>query len=246
MPNDALLDKSVQWRINSGKLEVQEPRYQSIAEAILSSGLATGVVRPLSAGKEAEVYLAEYKESPIAIKIYRLYRTPHRGGRPVKADTMGWRAAHEFELLHQAWRRGIRVPAPARRIENMFSMRYLGNDDGPAPRLTDVELDQPRDFLDGILMTVESLARAGIVHGDLSSYNVLVHEGEDWVIDFSEGVRVDRLGEAPWRRLTQARDLLTRGLEALQKYFRRYDVAFEASPVVDRIIQELDIHGVLG
>src|SRR5206468_9840934 len=134
MPNRPYLDASVQWRINSGQLSLEEPDYRSVVDAILSAGLATEVVGLISAGKEANVYLARYNGAPIAIKSYRLYRTSHRGGGPVKQDSMGWRAAHEYEMMRQAWKGRVRVPTPARRVENMFSMRYLGTDDGPAPR----------------------------------------------------------------------------------------------------------------
>src|SRR5437870_10726172 len=143
MPNTPYLDASVRWRIRTGRLESQEAGYDERADAILSAGLATEVVRPISAGKEAEVLLCTYNGAPIAVKMYRLYRTSHKGDGPVKADAMGWRAADEFEAMHRAWKGGVRVPTPARRVEAMFSMRYLGDDDGPAPRLLDVPPQGP-------------------------------------------------------------------------------------------------------
>jgi len=112
MPNRPYLDASVQWRINSGQLSLEEPDYRSVVEAIISAGLATEVVGLISAGKEANVYLARYNGAPLAIKSYRLYRTSHRGGGPVKQDSMGWRAAHEYEMMRQAWKGGVRVPTP--------------------------------------------------------------------------------------------------------------------------------------
>ncbi len=81
MPNRPYLDASVQWRINSGQLSLEEPDYRSVVEAILSAGLATEVVGLISAGKEANVYLARYNGAPLAIKSYRLYRTSHRAGK---------------------------------------------------------------------------------------------------------------------------------------------------------------------
>src|SRR2546422_1016527 len=192
MPNRPYLDASVQWRINSGQLSLEEPDYRSVVDAILSAGLATEVLGLISAGKEANVYLARYNGAPLAIKSYRLYRTSHRGGGPVKQDSMGWRAAHEYEMMRQAWKGGVRVPTPARRVENRFSMRYLGTDGGPAPRLKDVVLEDPREFLERVLDVIRRLIGAGVVHGDLSAFNVLFHEDEPWVIDFSEAIRVDR------------------------------------------------------
>src|SRR5207245_11583175 len=145
-------------------------------------GLSTEVVGLISGGKEANVYLARYNGAPIAIKSYRLYRTSHRAGGPVKQDSMGWRAAHEYEMMRQAWKGGVRVPTPARRVENMFSMRYLRTDDGPAPRLKDVVLEEPREFLEDALDMVRRLIGAGVVQCDVSAFHVVVRRGALWLI----------------------------------------------------------------
>ncbi len=245
MPNDPTLDGSVQWRINSGALSWQEPDYRTIVDAILSAGLATEVVGLISAGKEANVYLARFRGAPLAIKAYRLYRTSHRGGRPVKVDSMSWLASHEFEMLRQAWKASVRVPTPARRVENFLSMRYLGTEDGPAPRLKDVRLEDPDGFLEKVLGSIDALTDAGVVHGDLSAYNVLVHDEEPWLIDLSEAVRVDRLGTAPWRRLAEARGLLARGFDALETYFRKYSVSIDRDSHVRRLLRRIDRSGAL-
>src|SRR5438552_16169246 len=180
MPNRPYLDASVQWRINSGQLSLEEPDYRSVVEAILSAGRATALVGRISAGKEAGVSLARYNGAPLAIKSYRLYRTSHRGGGPVKQDSMGWRAAHEYEMMRQAWKGGVKVPTPARRVENRFSMRYLGTENGPAPSLKDVVLEEPGEFLDHELDTVRRLIGAGAVHGHLCAINIVVHGRGPW------------------------------------------------------------------
>lgn len=244
MPNDPTLDASVQWRIDHGTIDLREPGYRGTAEAILDAGLATEVRRLISAGKEADVYLCGYNGASLAVKAYRLYRTSHRGGRPIKVDTMSWLAAHEFEMMRQAWKGGAPVPTPARRVENLLSMRYIGNE-APAPRLHDVRLESPESFLRTVLAGVDALAHAGIVHGDLSAFNILVDGERPWFIDFSEAVRVDRLGGSPWVRLTEASKLLTRGLQALQLYFRKYDLTIETEALVEQIVQRLDRFGVL-
>jgi RIO kinase 1 len=245
MPNRPYLDSSVQWRIDSGNLSLEEPDYAAVVEAILSAGLATEVVGLISAGKEANVYLARYNGAPLAIKSYRLYRTSHRGGGPVKQDSMGWRAAHEYEMMRQAWKGGVRVPTPARRVENRFSMRYLGTGEGPAPRLQEVRLDNPGEFLHRVLDGVRRLTDAGVVHGDLSAFNILIHEGHPFFIDFSEAIRVDRAGTSPWIRLTEARTALERGLSALQVYFRRYRVQIDVAACASELVESLDRFGVL-
>ena len=245
MPNDPTLDAIVQWRIDHGTIDLREPGYRGTAEAILDAGLATEVRRLISAGKEADVYLCAYNGAPPAVKAYRLYRTSHRGGRPIKLDTMSWIAAHGFEMLRQAWKGGAPVPAPARRVENLLSIRYLGDDGGPAPRLHDVRLEAPESFLEEVLDGVDALARAGVVHSDLSAFNVLVHQARPWFIDFSAAIRVDRTGGVPWVRLTEARDSLRFGLRALGSYFRKYGLSIDAERRAAEIVARLDRFGVL-
>src|SRR2546427_2960587 len=165
--------------------------------------------------------------------------------RAREAGLDGLAAAHEYEMMRQAWKGGVRVPTPARRVENRFSMRYLGTDEGPAPRLKDVVLEDPREFLDRVLDMIRRLIGAGVVHGDLSAFNVLVHEGEPWVIDFSESSRVDRAGSSPWVRLTEARAALESGLAALQVDFRRYDLRIDIAAYANELVESLDRFGVL-
>ncbi|HSV41774.1 MAG TPA: RIO1 family regulatory kinase/ATPase, partial [Methanomassiliicoccales archaeon] len=212
MPNDPYLDASVAWRIKSGNIDFREADYRTTVGSITAAGLATEVRGLISAGKEADVYLAYYHGAPIAVKVYRLYRTSHRGGGPIKVNSAGWLATYEYDLQLQAFRGGARVPTPARRVENMFSMRYLGDDEGPAPRLQDVRLEDPQACLEDILQGVEQLARAGVVHSDLSAFNILMFEGRPWFIDLSEAVQVDRTGYSPWVRLTKARASLDGGM----------------------------------
>ncbi len=56
---------------------------------------------------------------------------------------------------------------------------------------------------------------------------------------------MDRTGTAPWVRLTQASEMLVRGLSALRKYFSAYGVALDVAPFVERIVDSLDRFRVL-
>jgi serine/threonine-protein kinase RIO1 len=100
-------------------------------------------------------------------------------------------------------------------------------------------------MLSEVLQGVETLARAGVVHADLSAHNILLFDGKPWFIDFSEAIRVDRTGGIPWIRLEEARGALDRGLRALQKYFGRYGIEVEHERFVSGILQSLDRFGVL-
>ncbi len=245
VPNDPYLDPSVHWKIKSGNVALHELRYSEIADTILETGLATTVLQQIGSGKEAGVYACLDGDELVAIKVYRFYQSSHRGGRPIKQESMGRLAAHELDLLIQAWRGGARVPEPRRRIENMFSMQYLGSTEGPAPRLNDVEVDDPETFLTELLAGTRKLAEAGVVHTDLSPFNILVYDDLPWFIDLGQCVRVDRLGESPWIRLSEAGDALRRGLKMFDRYFRRYRVRVDVEGEVGQILRGLDRFGVL-
>jgi RIO kinase 1 len=227
MPNEPYLDASVAWRIKSGNIGFQEADYRTTVNTIISAGLATEVLRMISAGKEADVYLCRYRSAPIAVKAYRLYRTSHRGGRPIKLDSTGYLAAQEWDLLLQAWRGGASVPTPAKRVENMLSMRYIGEGEAPAPRLQDVSLEDPYEMARLIKEGMIALLRSGVVHSDLSPFNILVHQGRPWFIDLSEGIRIDRVGYSAWMRREQVEKALSIGLNNLRSYFKAYGTEFE-------------------
>jgi RIO kinase 1 len=240
MPNDAYLDSSVHWKIRSGNVGFEEPTHGEVADAILDGGLATAVGQRLGSGKEADVYLCHDGRRPCVVKVYRQYRTAHRGGRPIKLESMGQRASREFELLGYAWQGGARVPEPGRRVENMFSMQYLGTTDVVAPMLQHARLHDPRSFLRATVSGVEGLAEAGVVHSDLSPFNILVHEDQPWFIDLAAGLRVDRLGSPPWIRLNEALRSLERGAVALRRYFGRYDLALDVNDLLSRARLQID------
>jgi RIO kinase 1 len=245
MPNSGYLDKSVHWKVRTGQIRFAEPRTSEVAQSIRDAGLATEVGRRLGSGKEADVYLCRRGGTLFAVKVYRQYRTVHRGGSAVKLESMGQRSLREFDLLYYAHGGGARVPAPGTRVENMFSMQYLGTLETPAPMLQHAELEDPEGFLHRTLDGIEGLAEAGIIHSDLSPFNILVFQGDPWFIDLAAGIRIDRLGSPPWERLFEALRALEKGLGTLERYFGRYGLSFEPPALLDRVRRQIDRYGVL-
>lgn len=244
MPNAPYLDASVRWKLKSGQIPFREPRLAEIAQQLIDLGLVTEVVRPIGAGKEADALLARDGGRYVVAKVYRLYRTSNRTSGSVKADGMGHLASREFELLGYAWAHRAPVPEPIAREENAFTMQYLGDGEGPAPQLRKVELEDPELFARALLTGIEDLASAGIVHTDLSPFNILVHGGRPWIIDFGKCLRVDRLGGSPWMRLEDARRALVHAMGELERYFRRYGLEIDRRPTIAGILSEIDRFGL--
>jgi RIO kinase 1 len=108
-------------------------------------------------------------------------------GREVREGAM---AGHEFDTLRRMWEAGTSVPYPVEMTDHGFLMQYVGTLDGAAPRLADARLDSEgaAKVFHHVVENLRVLARIGIVHGDLSTYNILVQHGRPWIIDVPQAV----------------------------------------------------------
>jgi RIO kinase 1 len=221
-------------------VEVKEVSLETATADAIENGLVDEIVAMLGTGKEADVYLGLWKDAPLVLKVYRLHRTPHKKKAVMgyAVDRMGAIAAREFTILQKAYRAGVPVPTPARRVDNMFTMRFLGGE-AKAPLLKDVELDRPEEVAKHAIDLVERLLEAFIVHGDLSQYNLLYWNDRLFVIDFPQAVdfssNVDR-----HIRLEEAKPLLLRDLENLESYFAKYGVQLSAEDEYHRLLTTIE------
>ncbi|WP_148882008.1 serine protein kinase RIO [Thermococcus aciditolerans] len=186
----------------------------------------------ISTGKEANVFAGVDAEgNRIAVKIYRTYTTefrriweylaadPRVGYLPkdMRKLVFVW-TRREFKNLQRAIKYAVRVPEPVIFRNNVLVMEFIG-DELPAPRIKDVERSlEPSDFeelYDFTMGVIERLWKRGdMVHGDLSEYNILLHEGPV-VIDWSQ---------ATVKRNRMSVELLRRDLRNVINYFGRKGV----------------------
>jgi RIO kinase 1 len=102
-------------------------------------------------------------------------------------------AAAEFAALTLLWRSGVPVPYPVQRSGTELLIEYIGDDDGvAAPRLAQLRPsgDELCELWRQLVDALVGLARHGLAHGDLSAYNLLVHDGRLVVIDLPQVVDV--------------------------------------------------------
>ena len=147
-------------------------------------------------------------------------------------------AAHEYAMLWRLWAAGIPVPEPLVGPDpsdigaagEVVLMRFVGDDDGPAPRLSDVRLagDDADAAFAQALRALAAMWRQGIVHGDYSTYNLLWWRGQVVVIDLPQAVEADH-GEAM--------ELLARDAASLCRTFRSHGVHEAPERVVRAAIQ---------
>jgi RIO kinase 1 len=158
---------------------------------------------PVSTGKEANVYNALAGETEVAVKIYRInasefkdMREYLRGdprleqlARDKKAVVTAW-VKREYANLRRARTAGVRAPEPAAVERNVLVMEFLGTDGERARRLGEVHIENPETAYEVVREYVRRLYDAGLVHGDLSEYNIVVHDSQIYFIDLGQSVTV--------------------------------------------------------
>jgi RIO kinase 1 len=183
-------------------------------QPLIDEGIIDAVVRPLKSGKEAAVYMVRCGEEIRCAKVYKdmaqrsfqarvVYQEGRktRGGRQAraigKASKFGkreleeaWKNA-EVDALYQFSAAGVRVPKPFGYYNGVLLMEMVTDAHGEvAPRLGEVELspEQARIFHTELILDVVRMLCLGLIHGDLSAYNVLVGTEGPVIIDLPQVV----------------------------------------------------------
>jgi RIO kinase 1 len=207
---------------------------------LVDDGLVDEVLRQLMSGKEATVYVVRCGEEIRCAKVYKEanLRSFHQNasyqeGRRVKNSRQAramekgtrygrkmqeevWQNA-EVDALYRLAAAGVRVPKPYICFEGVLLMDLITDAGGnAAPRLNDVVLTEALalKFHDMLLRQVVRMLCAGIIHGDLSEYNILVDAEGPVIIDLPQAV--DAAGN------TSAGPMLERDVANLATYFGRF------------------------
>jgi len=252
MPNDPAPYISKQSLVlrQSAKEGGKRGRYQDVCEITLASvredalaaNLATEVLWVLSAGKEATVYTALWRDFPLALKAFRFHSTSHRkhGKVGFARDLMSQWAAREFWILDRLFKAGARVPTPARHSDHIFTARFLGEDLTPAPLLTECVPEYPQRTFDAIIEQIFLLYRAFIIHGDLSAFNILMFRGEPWLIDFPQAIDFASRPSRP-KLLEQGRSILLRDISNVVAYFRRLGIRADPETLCEECMSQIGL-----
>jgi RIO kinase 1 len=181
---------------------------------LIEDGVIDEVIRPLKSGKEASVYVVRCGDEIRCAKVYKdmaqrsfQARVQYQEGRKVrgsrqmraigKATKFGrkeqetaWKNT-EVDALYQLAAAGVRVPRPFGYFSGVLVMELVTDSAGhSAPRLGEVELDpqQAREYFQFLVRQVVRMLAVGLIHGDLSEYNVLVAEEGPVIIDLPQAV----------------------------------------------------------
>ena len=232
-------------------------------QPLVDDGLVDEVIRPLMSGKEADVFVVRCGSKIRCAKLYkdaakrsfkkaaqytegRKVRNSRRARAMEKGSRFGrrqqeetWQNA-EVDALYRLASADVRVPQPYGCFDGVLLMELITDEDGAvAPRLNDVAMSEEQALEDHALVMryVVRMLCAGLVHGDLSEFNVLVDEDGPVIIDLPQAV--DAAAN------NNARAMLVRDVENMTAYYGLFAPRLLATRYAQEIwehYEEGDLH----
>ncbi|MDX2504444.1 MAG: PA4780 family RIO1-like protein kinase [Gammaproteobacteria bacterium] len=209
-------------------------------QPLVDDGLVDEVIRPLMSGKEAAVYIVRCGSEILCAKVYkdankrsfkqaaqyqegRKGRNSRRNRAIEKGSKFGrdqqekaWQNA-EVDALYNLANAGVRVPQPYGCFDGVLLMELITDDMGQvAPRLNDVSMSCEQALEDHavVMQYVMRMLCVGLIHGDLSEFNVLLDEYGPVIIDLPQAVDASANN--------QAQSMLERDVNNISTYYAQY------------------------
>ncbi|MBU0660651.1 hypothetical protein KKG22_00560 [Patescibacteria group bacterium] len=212
---------------------------QKIIEEVNRLNHKIEMVSNVKSGKEATVYKVLLDDKPVAMKVYKkpeersfkntgqylmgkYYKKPSERKAVAKGNKFAKKLKYqnwvrrEYFMLEKLYELGAKIPKPILHIEDVIFMEFLGNQDFVAPRLCDVSLakNEAENAYKKVLDTMIVFWNFGIVHADLSEYNILWWNNEPYIIDFPQAI--DK------RTNPNADEILDRDLRNITNFFGKF------------------------
>ncbi len=184
----------------------------------------------VSDGKESRVFQGVRDNELVAIKIYLVETCNFNKMRSyLQPDPRFWNlpktkrglvfkwVEREYRNLLKAWQAGVSVPKPLCFQSNVLVMSFIGDEQVPAPLLKHVKLSKlkAKTFFKSLKQELLKLYNAGMVHGDLSEYNILVWNHKPVLIDLSHATIVKN---------PAFKELWLRDLNNINNYFSKFSL----------------------
>jgi RIO kinase 1 len=211
---------------------------------LISDQVIAYVDFPISTGKEAVIFRGVTPaEGFVALKIYRMstltfkhimkyllgdprFETTNKSRREIIYE---W-TRKEYKNLQRVREAKVLAPKPLKRIQNILLMEYLGDADAPGPLLKDAKLHDPEKTCKTILRSITQMYHdAGLVHADLSSYNIIMHQDQPYIIDLGQGVLLEH---------PMALEFLKRDIHNIVTFFKRYSISNDEEALYQQILSK--------
>ena len=207
-----------------------------------SQGHFDDLIGPVMIGKESNVFLADTKDDEeVIVKIYRLHSCNfNKMYSYIKSDPRFENLKNQRRLVIFKWvqrefrnlmiaREKVLVPKPIAFLNNVIVMESIGGDI-PAPQLKDKLPKNIEKFSQAIIDSVKDLYKLGVVHADLSEFNILNHEDKPYFIDFSQGTST---------KDPNAKEYLERDLKNIKRFFKKHNLDLDVNSVIEELKREI-------
>jgi len=204
-----------------------------VLKILSNKNIITALGPQIGIGKEAEVYLArDSLDQDRILKMFRLGRSSFKQikrKRDVSTAINSWlllnieTAKKEYDILTYLRGSSNSFPAPLYRSFHCIVMEAIYGD-----RLSDIEnLNAPELVLEKIINNISIAYCKGYINGDLNEYNIIVNDGDVFILDWPQAIKVDAIN---------ADTVLTRDIKNILKYFsKKFDVEKDSHKIINNI-----------
>jgi RIO kinase 1 len=216
-------------------------------------GYLDELISGIKTGKEGSVFLGRNSEGFVAVKVYtdlrvrsfkrdrayregrfigdsRIERAIEQGSeKGLDAHQILW-VQEEFRQMKHLYEHGVNVPQAIAVNGISLIMEFIGDEEGnPAPRISDLKMDsaEAEEAFQQSLENLQRIVKAGRVHGDYSTFNILWHEEKAVVIDFPQVIE--------FKNNPNANTFLARDIHSLCKSFRKQGIHADEANVLREI-----------
>ena len=211
---------------------------------LISKGCFKGLESPISVGKESNIFSALTDNGKrIIVKIYRLETCDfnrmydyikddsrfHKLRRKKRKIIFAW-AQREYKNLLKAKKGKVNVPNPIDFLNNVLVLEFIGKGNEIAQKLKDKFPENKRQFFNKTISNIKKLYKVGLVHADLSAFNILNFDEKPVFIDFSQATILDH---------PRATEFLERDIKNICSFFTKLGLKIDEEKVIKSIKQTI-------
>jgi len=207
---------------------------------LITQGNFKGLESPISIGKESNVFSAiTNNDERVIVKIYRLEACDfnqmynyikddpryERIKRKKRSIIFEW-VQREYRNLIKAREAQVNVPTPITFLNNILVLEFIGKNDEIAPKLKDKVPKNKELFFNKVIENMKRMYKAGLVHADLSAFNILNFNETPVIIDMSQSTTLEH---------PLAEEFLVRDVKNICYFFNKYGLSVRKEDIMNKI-----------